>query len=67
MITYTIRMRGHHEEITASDDDAAIEAARFAACELVKDRGWDQSDALVTVYFEVWAGERMIDQGAIEV
>ena len=72
--TYTVTMSieggqlgEDYEEITASDDDAAIEAARFTACEWVRDGDWDPSDALVTVYFEVLAGERMIDQGAIEV
>ncbi len=71
--TYTVTMSieggqlgEEHEEITASDDDAAIEAAGFAARELVKDRGWDQSDALVAVYLEVWAGERLINQDTIE-
>ena len=77
--TYTVTMSieggqlgEEHEEITASDDDAAIEAARFTACEWVRDGDWDPSGALVTVDYEVWSGGldesgHMIDQGSVEV
>jgi len=72
MSTYTVTMQfldasgrrvgEYHEEFTATgDEEDAVECARFVVCE-----EGDTYPVAVSVDYEVWAGERLINQDTIE-